>query len=55
MSEPEETPETEAASRRGMDPELRVLNGIIRELETLDEDCRARAVSFLMSRYASKA
>ncbi len=51
MSEEPETTETETASRRGWDGECRVINGMIRDLEELDPDARARVMQYLASRY----
>jgi hypothetical protein len=46
VAEPEEE-----EGRRRMDSEVRVISGMIRTLDELDPDARARVVAYLASRY----
>lgn len=41
----------EVDTGRSMDPELRVLSGILRDLRKLDDAARARVISYLASRF----
>lgn len=44
----------EQASGRKMDPELKIMGSMLRQLEELDEPAKARVVTWLSSRYKSE-
>lgn len=47
-----ERDEEEATATRRMDPELRVMGAMLRQLEDLDEPARGRVVRWLSERHA---
>jgi len=49
--DPETTPEDTTESSRRMDPELKSISAILRELNQLDEAARGCVVRYLASRY----
>lgn len=50
QNEADERPEEEQGGGRGMDPELRTMGSMLRQLEKLDKPARARVVAWLSSR-----
>lgn len=47
----EDVSDQDVSSGRRMDPELRTLGAILRQIEELDEPARGRVMAYLCSRY----
>jgi uncharacterized heparinase superfamily protein len=47
----DDEPDTEDTARRRLDPELRVMGSMIRQLEELPEKARYRVIAWLSHRY----